>query len=251
MELSKRKQGIYAQLGSRKFREKHGLFAVEGRKSVMDSLGHFELEAIIRAKGSEDFRACDIEAPVYEVSEQEMSRISSLSTPSDLMAVFRLPQYSDENTPVDKNKLYLLLDGIQDPGNLGTIMRTCHWFGIRRIYASRQTADIFNPKAIQAAMGSLGHVGIVYCDLELLIGDNPEMPVYGTLLDGRDIYKAPLGERGFIVMGNEGKGISEKIRKLISHPLLIPPYDAENHAESLNVAIATAVTLSQFRSRQL
>ena len=138
---------------------------------------------------------------------------------------------------------------IQDPGNLGTIMRTAHWFGIDRIYASRDTVDIFNPKTVQSTMGSLGRVEIVYCDLGELMDKNPDMPVYGTLLDGKNIYKATLGEHGFIIMGNEGKGISESLRKRITSPLLIPPYDYSNHSESLNVAIATAVTLSQFRSR--
>lgn len=249
MELSKRKQGIYAQLRSRKFREKYGLFIVEGRKSVEDMLGYFEMVGIVRLREGADFHVCDLDVPVYEVSAQEMDRISSLSSRPDVLAVCRLPENLNQVPEPADDELYLLLDGIQDPGNLGTIVRTCHWFGIHRIYASKLTADIYNPKAIQSAMGSLGHIEIVYCDLEELVKRNPQMPVWGTLLDGENIYEAPLEERGFIVMGNEGNGISEGMRKLISNPLLIPPYRESDHAESLNVAIATAVTLSQFRSR--
>lgn len=250
MELSKARQSIYSQLSKRKMRDRHNLFVVEGRKSVEDTIGVFKAEAVITIDCDLVPESWGCSGILQEVSRPVMEKISSLSTAPDVIAVYRIPEGFYDNVPDPcEGKLYLLLDGIQDPGNLGTIMRTAHWFGIDRIYASRDTVDIFNPKTIQSTMGSLGRVEIIYCDLAELVEKNPDMPVYGTLLDGENIYKATLGEHGFIIMGNEGKGISESLRKRITSPLLIPPYDYSNHSESLNVAIATAVTLSQFRSR--
>lgn len=250
MELSKSKESLYSQLGRKKMRDKHSLFMAEGRKSVADTIGYFELEAIIAVKGtviSDSWRSYDC---FFEVSPERMGKISTLSAPPEVLAVYRIPNHSGEIPSPNSDELYLVLDEVQDPGNLGTIIRTAHWFGIKRIYCSQTTADLYNPKTVQSTMGSLGRVEVVYCDLEALIEANPEMPVYGTLLNGENIYKAQLGDRGFIVMGNEGRGISDTLRRKVTSPLLIPPYDEEDHSESLNVAIATAVTLSQFRSRQ-
>lgn len=250
MELSKARQNIYSQLSKRKMRDRHNLFVVEGRKSVEDTIGVFKAEAVITIDCNLVPESWGCSHILHEVSRPVIEKISSLSTAPDVIAVYRIPEGFYDNLPTpSEGKLYLLLDGIQDPGNLGTITRTAHWFGIDRIYASRDTVDIFNPKTVQSTMGSLGRVEIVYCDLAELIERNSDMPVYGTLLNGENIYKATLGEHGFIIMGNEGKGISESLRKRITSPLLIPPYDNSNHSESLNVAIATAVTLSQFRSR--
>lgn len=250
MELSKARQSIYSQLSKRKIRDRHNLFVVEGRKSVEDTISVFKAEAVITIDCNLVPESWGCAGILHEVSRPVMEKISSLSSAPDVIAVYRIPDGFYDNLPAPcEDKLYLLLDGIQDPGNLGTIMRTAHWFGIGRIYASRDTVDIFNPKTIQSTMGSLGRVEIVYCDLAELMEKNPDIPVYGTLLDGENIYKATLGEHGFIIMGNEGNGISESLRKRVTIPLLIPPYDYSNHSESLNVAIATAVTLSQFRSR--
>lgn len=247
MELSKTKTGIYASLGSKKMRERHGLFVVEGRKGVEDTLGRFEAECVITLSGTPAPAGLSASVACYEVSERELRRLSSLSTPSDLMAVYRIPQDGGFSEP-EEGSLSLLLDGVQDPGNLGTIIRTAHWFGIKRIYASRDTADLYNPKTVQSTMGSLGRVEVIYTDLEEVVKMNPDLPVYGTLLDGENIYEATLSEHGFIVMGNEGKGISAALRALITRGLYIPPGDSSDCPESLNVAIATAVTLSQFRS---
>ncbi len=251
MELSKSKQSIYSQLSKRKMRERYGLFLVEGYKSVGDTIGLFEIEAVIAVTGTMIPDNWKCAGKIFEVTPATIKKISSLSTPPEVVAIFHIPDNnSQHNIPgPDQNKLYLLLDGIQDPGNMGTIVRTAHWFGIDRIYASKDTVDIYNPKTIQSTMGSLGKVEVIYCDLAALISSCPEFPVYGTLLEGENIYKATLKEHGFIIMGNEGNGISERLRLLVSSPLLIPPYHNENHPESLNVAIATAVTLSQFRSR--
>lgn len=249
MELSKNKESLYSQLGRKKMRDKHSLFMAEGHKSVADIIGYFEPEAIIAVKDADipdSWRCADC---FFEVTPERMTKISTLSTPPDVLAVYRIPDNNGDITTPNPDELYLLLDEVQDPGNLGTIIRTAHWFGIKRIYCSQTTADLYNPKTVQSTMGSLGKVEVVYCDLERLIDANPGMPVYGTLLNGKNIYEAKLDNRGFIVMGNEGRGISESLRRKVTSPLLIPPYDAADHSESLNVAIATAVTLSQFRSR--
>lgn len=263
MELSKSKMSLYGSLGMKKMRKRHGLFMVEGEKSVADLLGKFELEALLilnhrtdsankkeaylRTELQDRFGSVPVER-VYDVSESEMKKISALSTPSAVAAVFKLPE--EITRDLDAEGLCLMLDGVQDPGNLGTIIRTAHWFGIKKIFASPDTADIFNPKTIQSTMGSLAAVEVIYAPLEEVISANPTVPVYGLLLDGKNIYEAELGESGFIIMGNEGKGISEAIRKKVTHPLLIPPYNPSDHSESLNVAIATAITLSVFRQPQ-
>lgn len=249
MELSKAKISLYSRLSNRKVRDEHRLFMAEGRKCVHDLLPFFEVVDMICVNGSRPDIDLPATCPVYSVAPNVMKKLSSLSTPSEITAVFRIPSSFRTVLPEPAEGLNLLLDGLQDPGNLGTLIRTAHWFGVKRIYASNDTVDLFNPKTVQATMGSLGHVDVVYCDLISLISANPGMPVYGTLLDGEDIYKATLGGRGFIIMGNEGKGISLPLRPLITDPLLIPPFDPGDHSESLNVAIATAVTLSQFRSR--
>ncbi|MDE7438454.1 MAG: RNA methyltransferase [Muribaculaceae bacterium] len=248
MELSKSKESLYSQLGRKKMRDKHSLFMAEGRKSVADTIGYFEPEAIIAVKGADipdSWLSADC---FFDVTPERMAKISTLSTPPEVLAVYRILNSNGKIPPPKADELYLLLDEVQDPGNLGTIIRTAHWFGIKRIYCSQTTADLYNPKTVQSTMGSLGRVDVIYCDLKELIEANPEMPVYGTLLNGENIYKAPLGNHGFIIMGNEGRGISEALRRKVTSPLLIPPYDAKDHSESLNVAIATAVTLSQFRS---
>ena len=148
------------------------------------------------------------------------------------------------------SKLALALDGVQDPGNVGTIVRIADWFGIDTIYCSPDTADVYGPKVVQATMGSLAHVHIIYTDLVELLS-HADVPVYGTLLDGRNIYEEKLSQEGIIVMGNEGNGISEPVRQLITKRLLIPNYhqSGDETAESLNVAIATAITCAEFRRR--
>lgn len=248
MKLSKTRSGIYASLGSSKMRRRHGLFTVEGEKSVSDTLGAFPLEAIIHVSGCCPNCAIGLDN-VYEVDEAEMKRLSNLSTPSDVMAVYRLPETEVNPDSLHlADGLYMVLDGVQDPGNLGTIVRTCHWFGIYQIFASCNTVDIFNPKTVQATMGSIARVNVSYCDLSDLFRNNPDLPVYGLLLDGRDIFQSSLGDKGFIVMGNEGNGISTGLRPLITDPLLIPPAGPD-HSESLNVAIAAAITLAAFRGK--
>lgn len=247
-QLSKARIELYSSLGSLKIRRKHGLFTVEGSKSIRDLIDFFHPEAyIIGSDESVDFNGIRKDL-IFQLKERDLKRISNFQSTPDAIAVFRIPR-EDTGLHVDANNLYVVLDGIQDPGNLGTIIRTCHWFGIDRIFASHDTVDQFNPKVVQASMGSLGHVGVTYCDLWELMKLNPSMHKYGTLLNGRDIYDAHLHNSGFIVFGNEGKGISSNIRDAITDPLLIPPFHDSNHSESLNVSVALGITLSEFRSR--
>lgn len=247
MKLSKIKQTLYGNLRTVKMRRRHGLFTAEGLKAVADLSSHFIGEAIIITPEAE----CDdiltrSFSNVYETSPCEMKAMSSFSTPSPVMGVFRIPEKQENVPEIDEEEFYLLLDGVRDPGNLGTIIRTCHWFGIKKILASYDTVDCYNPKTVQATMGSLGAVIVEYCDLPKLIRNHPGMPVYGTLLEGENIFEVETERRGFLVMGNEGTGISENVRKLITKSLNIPPATTD-HGESLNVAVATAVALTQFR----
>ncbi len=255
-DISRAKISLTASLSQRKFRKKENLFVVEGRKSVQDTLPHYELEFMV---GLSDWiydhpALCEPHKDrVYIADEGEMRKMSSLSTAPDVIAVYHLPATTDSDqllsTPLPDD-LYLMLDSIQDPGNLGTIIRTAHWFGISRIFASPMTADIYNPKTIQSSMGSLPFVRVDYIDLSLMAGKNPTLPVIGLQLEGYDIYTTPLPQKGFIVMGNEGNGLSPSMKGELTLGLTIPPYDPDCHPESLNVAVATAITISQFRSRQ-
>lgn len=252
MELSKTKSAIYSSLSSKKMRQKHGLFLAEGEKCALDTLGAFDLETLIATDqwiARNNRIAAQYPGKISTASPSAINKITTLVSPPDVIAVFRLPD-DDSTINIADDKLYLMLDGIQDPGNLGTVIRTADWFGIDTIIASKDTVDLYNPKVVQSTMGSLKRVRVLYANLESVISSNPEMPVYGMLLEGKNIYETKLdSSHGFIVMGNEGNGISDEVRKKITQPLLIPPYNPDSHPESLNVAIATAITLSLFRAR--
>lgn len=252
--LSKTKLQFYSGLDSVKTRRKKGLFAAEGAKCVLDMLRGFEPEAILIDFSRIDEIpgwVCGLPESVHDkirtVSASEMKSLSSFVTIPGMLGIFCLPQ-PDETIPLlESGRLYLALDGVRDPGNFGSIVRTADWYGIHTIFASRESADIFNPKCLQAAMGSAADVKVIYTDLAELIDSNPGMPIYGTLLDGENIYTATLEPHGLIVMGNEGKGLTEDIRRRLNRRLFIPPYDAI-HGESLNVGAATASVLAIFRS---
>lgn len=248
MEISKARLSIYSSLSQLKLRRKHGLFIVEGEKAVKDSLERFKPEALLITRDFDLPAIWRSGITVYEVTPEQMKKISNLTTPSSVAAILKIPEFSKDSIQNLETGLFPVLDCIQDPGNLGTIIRTCHWFGIPAIFASKDTVDLYNPKTVQSTMGSLGKVKVIYTDLQRLFEANPAMPVYGTLLDGEDIFKATLEKRGFILFGNEGKGISMPLRKYVTHPLLIPP-GGPDHSESLNVAIAAAITISQFIGR--
>lgn len=244
MNLSKTKLNLYSSLSSSKMRKKHCLFMVEGLKSVKDTIDYFNIEALICLENS-SFDFLNGKTNIYHVNRVVLNKISGLSTSPDIIAIYKIPEITDDIPVNMKEGLFVVLDGIQDPGNLGTIVRTCHWFGINKIFASHDTVDIFNPKTIQATMGSLAKIKITYCNLEELFNKNPELPVYGLLLDGYDIFTASLEKRGFILFGNEGKGISQPLRKMVTNALLIPPGNTD-HSESLNVSVASGITIARF-----
>ena len=244
--LSKNQIKLVKSLETKKYRKREGLFVAEGPKVIGDLLrAGYQPHSIFC---SSEWREVRGEKIVQIVTEDELCRISFLQHPQEVLAVFHMP--TSHQPPCinhHASALSLALDGVQDPGNVGTIIRIADWFGITQIFCSPDTADIYNPKVVQATMGSLAHVSITYCDLVPLLRE-ANVPVYGTLLDGQDIYQQTLSGKGIIVMGNEGNGISPDVRQLITHKLLIPNFNKNNEtAESLNVAIATAITCSEFR----
>lgn len=258
MEISKAKIHAISALGLRRHRRDRGLFVAEGVKCVLETLPYFELDCLVVTRdcqvGHEALAGVDA-GRIYMATERQMGQLSSLSTPADMVAVYRMPELMVPAPQSISDELVLALDGVQDPGNLGTIMRAADWFGVRHILASRATADIFNPKSVQATMGAIGRVAISYTDdLPGYIRQYRRVtgrPVYGTMLEGDNIYGVALSACAMIVMGNEGKGLTPQVREVVDSPLLIPPFPADAQTvESLNVAMATAVTLAEFRRRQ-
>ena len=244
--ISKNQIKLIRSLELKKNRRRENLFVAEGPKVVSDLLQAGYVPHSIFST---------VERPDAQlITEEELRRISFLQHPQEVLALFHIPeQPSDiihQTSAIRRpSSLALALDGVQDPGNVGTIIRIADWFGIDTIYCSPDTADVYNPKVVQATMGSLAHVHIIYCDLLELFA-HCQCPVYGTLLDGKNIYEQPLSADGIIVMGNEGNGISEAVRQRITHRLFIPNYHTGDHtAESLNVAIATAITCAEFKRR--
>ena len=188
-----------------------------------------------------------------EVTAEELARVSLQRAPQGVLAVFEKPQpvAAQSLLPVAGRSLCLALDGVQDPGNVGTIVRIADWWGIEHVICSHDTADVFAPKTVQSTMGALGRVGVHYTDLPAWLDALPAgTPVYGTLLDGDNLYDSELTPHGIIVMGNEGNGLSSAVRERVSHRLLIPSFPPDRPtSESLNVAVATAVTCAEFRRR--
>ena len=230
--LSKNDIKLIKSLEHKKYRDREGLFVAEGCKVVRELQKTFEMVA-------------------YYDDPAEVSRLSFLRHPQDVLAVFRIKQPTADDQHVQSvapspDSLVIALDRVQDPGNMGTIIRVADWFGVDTILCSEDTADVWNPKVVQATMGSLARVEVTYTDLISTIRQY-EGPVYGTFLDGKNIYDTELNSNGIIVFGNEGNGISPELRKEISRRLLIPA--TREGAESLNVAIAAAITLAEFRRR--
>ncbi|MDE6637715.1 MAG: RNA methyltransferase, partial [Muribaculaceae bacterium] len=221
-------------------------FIAEGLKCVSDTIRFFTPEAIIVKEGATDAYERYNKYPVYFVSESEMRKLSQFQSLSDVIAIYRIPERKQFSKKDFESGLTLMLDGVQDPGNLGTILRIASWFGVARVIIGTGSADPFNPKAVQASMGAIGMVDFTQEDLLSIIEQNPDIPVCGTLLNGTDIYTTPLQLPAFVVMGNEGNGLSEQLRQKVNQPLLIPSFATGPHAESLNVAAATAITVSEF-----
>lgn len=255
MELTNNLRKNIHSLSERKYRNRLGMFKCEGTKCVSDTLQHFELYMLACTRVWADTHPEQAERATDKLcllSHSDLSRLSSLSTPQDVIAVYYIPTYSFDPQTLDKS-LAIMLDNVQDPGNLGTIVRTADWFGIRDIICSPTGADLFNPKVVQATMGAISRVRVHYMDLCELLGNLPDdIPVYGTFLNGENIYSAKLSGNGIILMGNEGNGISDEAARFVTHRLTIPSHPADAPtSESLNVATATAITISEFRRRVL
>lgn len=248
MEISHTIRKVFASLATAKGRREHGLFMVQGTKCVLDTLGHFEIEALLSNSAWHDQHENLHPAVVHQ---SDLERISTLQTTPPVIAVYHIPDNNGsiaDMVDAARSQLCLALDCIQDPGNLGTIMRVADWMGVRNIFASPDTADVWNPKVVQASMGAISRVKIHYTHLPLLLQSMPGTPIYGTFLNGSDIYHSHLSHHGVVVMGNEGNGISPEVAAAVTHRITIPPYPAGAlTSESLNVAIATAITLSEFR----
>ena len=250
--LSKAKVKYIHSLELKKFRNEYNAFVAEGEKNVSELLPAFECELLVATKEWIQEHPGIHAKEVLAAETEEIRKISFLKTPQKVVAILSKKEYKLTSINPEKN-LVLALDGIQDPGNLGTIIRLADWFGMEHIVCSKDTADVFNPKVVQATMGALAHVKVCYTDLEtyLTACRKQSIPVYGTFLDGENMYDRTISSRGVIVMGNEGNGIRPEIEALVSEKLYIPNYPPEREtAESLNVAIATAVVCAEFRRRE-
>ena len=256
--ISKNKIKYIHSLELKKNRNKEGVFVAEGHKVVEDLLELQPAEILVATEEWLKGKHFGASTEVIEVTEEELKKVSFLQHPQQVLAVFKQagrehPTSTTGFSEVDTSILNLALDGVQDPGNLGTIIRIADWFGIEHIYCSLDTADVYNPKVVQATMGSIARVKVEYGNLQALMESlSQETPIYGTLLDGENIYQQKLENRGFIIMGNEGKGISPALTKLVNHRLLIPNFpEGRATADSLNVAIATAITCAEFRRQDI
>ena len=234
-------------LADKRVRDAEHLFVAEGEKLVGEiQNSEFRIRCIYTTRT--DIKGADVEY----IDKKDMERISQLKTATDTLAVVEQPRY---RLDIDTNALILALDGVQNPGNLGTIIRLADWFGIKDIVCSKECADCYNPKVVQATMGAILRVRVHYVDdlaNLLLTARSKGLPIYGTLLSGKNIYTTDVENRGIIVMGNEGRGVSDECQASLTHHLLIPPYPADSPtSESLNVAMATGIILSEFRRRIL
>ena len=242
MSLTKSDIKLVRSLKNKEGRAEHGLFVCEGRKLTGELLkSPFKVRRIFSVGGDANAPGVDVET----VTKSEIERLSLLKTPTDILALVEIPEWQESPA----GGLSIVLDGVQDPGNLGTIIRIADWFGIGTVYCSPDSADCFNPKVVQATMGSITRVKVLYRDpAELLAGTG--LPVYGTFLDGDDIYDTELASEGFIVMGSEGRGISDDVGAYVTRKLFIPPFPPGSRTgESLNVAAATALVCAEFRRR--
>ena len=237
-------------LEMRKYRLQEKAFVAEGPKLVGELLPYSTPLYIAATKDWLDANRHLLRAvkEVDEVSQTELERASLLRTPQSVLAVMPIPERRLDISSLQK-KLVIALDSVQYPGNLGTILRIADWFGIHEVLCSEGTADVYNPKCVQSCMGALARVKVFYCNLPEVLGQ-VEMPVFGTFLDGTDIYKEELSQQGIIVMGNEGNGISQPVAKLVNRRLYVPNYPKGSlTTESLNVAVATGIVCAEFRRR--
>ena len=255
--LSKNKIKYIRSLEHKKYRVATSSFVAEGYKVVADLIPAFRCKCLVAT--SEWFENNDsvlaslhaTNTEIISVTDEELRKVSFQETPQQVLAIFQQPQWSVDICHVAKHSLCLALDDVQNPGNLGTIIRLADWFGIEHVFCSRNSADIYNPKTIQATMGAIARVQVHYVDLPSVLATiDSSTPIYGTSLHGENIYTKPLTPHGLIIMGNEGKGVSDAVNAFVNEQLYIPNYpQGRPTSESLNVAIATAIVCAEFRRR--
>ncbi|MCL6294167.1 TrmH family RNA methyltransferase [Jejuia spongiicola] len=236
--LSKSQIKLITSLKQKKYRLQHGFFVVEGTKTIKELL---QSKLTLQALYTTETFNIDAKDEIL-ISKADLKRISFLTTPNKALAVFKIPKPK----PINLNGMIVALDAIRDPGNLGTIIRLCDWFGIKDLLCSKETVDCFNPKVIQATMGSITRVNISYVDLAAFLS-KAEPPVFGAFMEGETVYKKQLPNSGILVMGNEANGISKQVEATIDEKISIPRFGDLQATESLNVATATAILLSEFR----
>ncbi len=238
--VSKNQIKLITSLQQKKYRVANQLFFAEGIKVIQELVeSNFELVHLYTTQN--DFDEVS-NAKKTIINESDLKKISALATPNTCLALFKIPA----NKEIVESGLIIALDSIRDPGNLGTILRLCDWFGINQLICSKETVDIYNPKVVQATMGSIARVNVNYIDLNAFVSET-ELPVFGTFMDGKNIYKSVLPQEGIIIMGNEANGISPELELLVKNKLTIPRFGSLQKTESLNVATATAIILSEFR----
>ncbi len=248
--LSKNKIRFLAGLSNKKIRDRERLFLAEGTKLCSDLASVFPCRMILATPEWLAQHSLQKVEELIEVSESELRKVSNQKTPQGVLAVFEKTAQAYVDADL-RQELSLALDGVQDPGNLGTIVRIADWFGIARIFCSEHCADAFSPKAVQASMGALARVQTYTVKLPEFLSDQASnLPLYAASMDGEDIYDSPLQAAGIVVMGSEGRGLSPEVDALISHKLLIPNFPkGSSSSESLNVSVATALICSEFRRR--
>jgi len=238
--LSKNQTKFITNLQKKKYRNEQQLFLVEGVKVVEEFLlSTIELDTLFCTAAVEDTYK---EYNPTLLTEKELSKISSLSTPNKVLAIFKIPTL----TKINSKGLIVALDGINDPGNLGTIIRLCEWFGVSQLLCSQHTVDCYNTKVVQASMGSLARLSIQYVNLETVLS-NTTLPIYGAVMDGTSINTKKLAQNGILIMGSESHGISSAIAKFVQHKITIAKFGITTVTDSLNVATATAIVLHEFR----
>ena len=240
MSISKSQLKLIRSLSQKKYRQKHDLFIAEGIKVLNELLNStFEIETLFCTN---DFETAISENKIVRISETELKRVSTLKSPNKALGIFKIPK---EKT-VQNSGLTIALDAINDPGNLGTIIRLCDWFGITQLVCSKDTVDCYNQKVVQASMGSLTRVSIHYTDLENYITKS-NLDTFIADMDGENVYKTKLPKEGILIMGNEANGVSKEIKSLLQYKISIPRFGETQETESLNVATATAILLSEFK----
>ncbi len=240
MSISNNQLKIITSLSQKKYRQKHKLFIAEGIKVVNELLNSsFEIDTLFAVADFETDISLD---RIIRISEKDLQKISNLKTPNKVLGLFKIP----DEKPLQRNGITIALDAINDPGNLGTIIRLCDWFGVSQLVCSKDTVDCYNQKVVQASMGSLTRISITYIDLETYLKES-SVPTFIADMEGENVYKTQLPKEGILIMGNEANGVSNELKALIKNKISIPRFGETQETESLNVATATAVLLSEFK----